>query len=69
MKQKQITGTENKLLVTEAGMGAGCRRGMDWVFGTSRCKLLYTEWINKVLLYSTENYIQYPTINHNGKVF
>ena len=30
--------------------------------------LLYVEWINnKVLLYSTENYIQYPEINHNGK--
>ena len=26
--------------------------------GISRCKLLYREWINKVLLYSTGNYIQ-----------
>ena len=26
------------------------------------------EWINnKVLLYSTGNYSQYPVINHNGK--
>ena len=42
--------------------------GLDWEFGISRCKLLYTEWINnKVLLYSTGNYIQYPVINHNGK--
>ena len=42
--------------------------GMDWEVGVSRCKLLYIEWINnKVLLYSTENYIQYPMINHNGK--
>ena len=33
----------------------------------SRCKLLHIEWINnKVLLYSTGNYIQYPGINHNG---
>ena len=41
---------------------------MDWEFGISRCKLLYTEWINnKVLLYSTGNYIQYPVINHKGK--
>ena len=41
--------------------------GMDWEVGVSRCKLLYIEWINnKVLLYSTENYIQYPMINHNG---
>ena len=27
-----------------------------------------TEWTNhKVLLYSTENYIQHPVINHNGE--
>ena len=39
-----------------------------WEFGTSRCKLLYMEQINRgVLLYSTGNYIQYPVINHNGK--
>ena len=24
---------------------------------------------NKVLLYSTGNYIQYPVINHNGKEY
>ena len=28
------------------------------------CKLLYVKWINSVLLHSTENYIQYPIINH-----
>ena len=29
---------------------------------------MYIEWINnKVLLYSTGNYIQYSVINHNGK--
>ena len=45
-----------------------CGGGMDCEFGFSRYKLLYMEWINnKVLLYSTENYIQYPVINHNGK--
>ena len=37
---------------------------IDWEFGVIRCKLLYIEWINnKVLLYSTGNYIQYPVIN------
>ena len=42
--------------------------GMDWKFEVSRCKLLYIGWINnKVLLYSTGNYIQYPVINHSGK--
>ena len=43
---------------------------MEWEVGVSRCKLLYTEWINnKVLLYSTGNYIQYPVINHDGKEY
>ena len=44
--------------------------GERWIveFGTSGCKLLYIEWRNnKVLLYSTENYIQYPIINQNGE--
>ena len=35
----------------------------------SRCKLLYVEWINRVLLYSPENYIQYSMIKHNGKEY
>ena len=43
---------------------------MEWEVGVSKCKLLYMEWINnKVLLYSTENYIQYPMINHNEKEY
>ena len=29
---------------------------MEWEAGVSRCKLLYREWINKVLPYSTGNY-------------
>ena len=41
---------------------------MDWEFGISRCKVLYIGCINnKVLLYSTGNYIQCLVINHNGK--
>ena len=44
--------------------------GKDWEFGVSRCKLLYIGRIhNKVLLYSTGNYIQYPVVNHNGKEY
>ena len=32
--------------------------------------LLNLEWIkNKVLMYSTGNYMQYPMINHNGKEY
>ena len=50
--------------------GTGGGGGKDWEFGVSRCKLLYRGWINnKVLLYSTGNYIQYPVINHNGKEY
>ena len=57
MKQKQTCGCQG-----------GSGEGMDWEFGISRCKLLYLEWINnKILPYSTGNYIQYPVINHNGK--
>ena len=50
--------------------GGGGRGGKDWEFGISRCKLLYTGWTNnRVLLYSTGNYIQSPGINHNGKEY
>ena len=39
-------------------------------FGVSRCKLLHIKWINnKVLFYSTGNYIQYPVINLNEKEY
>ena len=54
--------------MVDKGKGGG--GGMDWEFGISRCKLLDIEWINnKVLLYSTGNYIQYLVINHNGKEY
>ena len=43
---------------------------MDWDFGIGRKTLLHLEWINnKVLMYSTGNYIEYPKINHNGKEY
>ena len=46
------------------------QEGKDWQFRISRCKLLYIGWINnRVLQYSTGNYIQYPVINHNGKEY
>ena len=50
--------------------GEGGRRGMDWEFGFSRCKLLHLEWIsNEVLLYSTGNYIQSLGIDRDGKEY
>ena len=44
--------------------------GMDWEFRISRGKLLYIGWINnKVLLYSTKIYSQYPVTNRNRKEY
>ena len=48
--------------------GWGSWKGMKWELGINRYKLLYIDWINnKVLRYSTWNYIQSPVINHTGK--
>ena len=63
-KQKQ-THRESRLAIAKEEGG----KGTDLEFGVGRCKLLHLEWINnKVLLYSTGNYIQYPVINHDGKI-
>ena len=63
--------TKQKQTYRRREQTCGCQGGrMDWEFGVSRCKLLDIEWINnKVLLYSTGNYIQYPLIKHNGKEY
>ena len=68
-KQKQTHRHRDQIrLVVAKGLGGG--RGMDWETEVSRCKLLHLEWINnKILLYSTGNYIQSPGINHNGKEY
>ena len=66
MKQKQNQGHREQ---TGDCQGQGGGRGLDWEFGVNRCTLLYIEWINKVLLYSIKNYIQYPVINHKGKEY
>ena len=63
---ERLTDTENRFVVAKGEEDGG---GMDWEFRTSRCKLLSIEWINKVLLSSTGNYIQYPMTNHNGKEY
>ena len=47
--------------------GSGVEEGES---GVSRCTPLYIGWINnKVILYSTRNYIQYSVINHNGNEY
>ena len=59
-KQKQTHRHREQICGTK-GKGDGDGREIDWEFGISRCKLLYTEWINnRGLLCSTGNYIQYP---------
>ena len=61
MKQKQTHRYREQICGCQGG--GGCGEGMDLEFGISKRKLLYIEWINnKVLLYSTGNYIQYPVI-------
>ena len=63
-----------KQIHRHTGQTGGCRGGGSWgrdgaEAGVSGYKLSYTEWINKVLLCSTGNYIQYLMINHNGKEY
>ena len=48
--------------------GEGGGSGRDREFGVNRCKQLHLEWLNnEVLLYSIEDYIQFPGIYHDGK--
>ena len=50
--------------------GKGVGGGMEGEIRVSRCKLLYVGCIDKILLYSTENYyIPCPVINRNGKEY
>ena len=57
------TETVSHVIVKEKGTW----KRTDWEFGISRYRLLYREWIKKVLLYSTGNSIQHPVTNQNGK--
>ena len=67
-KQKQTHGHREQTCACQDGGKGG--EGKDWEFGISRYKLLYIGWVNnKVLLYSTGNYNQYPVINQNGKEY
>ena len=65
MFHRTVSQTQNGLVVANREVGRG---GKDWEFGIGRYKLLYTKWINnKILLYSTGNYIQYLVITYKGK--
>ena len=67
MKHKQTHRHRKWTSVCQEGGRSG--GGMEWEFGVSRSKLLYIGWINKVLVYSKGNYIQYPVINHNAREY
>jgi len=60
----RIRDIENRVVVAKRVEGGR----LDWEFGISRCKLI-NRINNKILLYSTRNYIPYPMINHNGKEY
>ena len=62
----RLTNIENTLLFASGEVNGG---GMDREFAISRYKEFYIQWIDKVLLYSTENHIQYPQISHSGKEY
>ena len=64
-KQKQ-THRHRKLTMVTKGERVG--RGINWEFGINTFTLLYIIYIiNKYLLYSTGNYIQYLVITYDGK--
>ena len=62
---RRLTDMENRIVVAKR---EGAEGGVGREAGVSGCKLLSTGWMtNKVPLYSTGNYSQYPVINHTGK--
>ena len=58
--RKQTYGYQNG-----KGVGEGKIRSLNQQIQTT----IYKQMNNKVLLYSTENYIQCPVINHKGKEY
>ena len=65
INQKQTHRHGDRLVVAKG------RRRKEWdgrEFGVSRGKLLCLEWMSKeVLLSSTENYVQSPGTDHDGR--
>ena len=63
--RNRLIDTENKFVVTKGDMRGSINQG----FEMNRYTLLQVKLIkkNKVLLYSTGNYIQYLIITYNGK--
>ena len=63
----RLTDTDNRLVVAK---GKGVQERVGLGVCDYQMQTIYKGWINnKVLMYSTENYIQYTVINHNGKEY
>ena len=61
---------ENRLMAAKVGGERVEWSRLDLKFGVSRCKPLHLEWIsNKILLYSTGNYIQSFVMEHDGRYY
>ena len=65
MKQKQNLRYREQ---TGRVWGAGVEGRMEQEVGVSS-EPSCIEWINKILFYSTKNYIQYPMTNHTGEEY
>ena len=57
-----------KLRSEQGPKGRGVGEGRTGTMGLADADY-YTGCMNKVLVYSTENYIQSPVINHSGKEY
>ena len=63
--RNRLIDTGDRLAAARDGVGGGGEAPGVW---GQQIETIHAEWINnKVLLYSTGNYIQHHTINHNGK--
>ena len=60
------SGQRKQIYSYQRAMGRG---GINYKFGIIRYIVLHITRINKVILYSIGNYIQYPVINQNGKEY
>ena len=49
--------------------GRGCQEGINYESGTNTYTLLSMKQLNKDLLYSTGNYIQYFVMTYKGKEY
>ena len=66
-QRNRLLELENKLMVTKEDTGGG--RYIDQEYGINIYTLLYIKQINKDLLCSTGNYIQYLAITNKGKEY